>query len=114
MPCLVIELCRRCDGRFLARIVRYGRVIGEHRGGWHWNVIYISKDYPKEDEAIEECRAKAEKKRWGETRIADGVEDLPENINMLKSHYGPNYSPGPIHKKVYRDPGMHKTIQKVK
>lgn len=114
MPCLIIELCRRCDGRFLARIVRYGRVIGGFKfRRQESDVIFISGNHATEQEAIEECQRKAETKRWGKPEVNESIEDLPVNFGMLHSHYGSRCSYKPLELRVYRDPEMHKTIQKV-
>lgn len=113
MPCLIVELCRRCDGRFIARIVRYGRMIGFKKPVQETEVVFISKDRATQEDAIAECEAKAQKKRWGELRIAEGVEDLPVNFGMLHSHYGSKCRYKPLEMRVYHDPEMHKTIQKV-
>lgn len=111
MPSLVIELCRRCDGRFLARIVRYLK--DQPKYACHWEVIYVSQDCETQEEAVLECQHRAERKRWGQTRVADGIEDLPENIEMMRSRVNGKVRYKRLEIGVYRDPQMHIHFQKV-
>jgi hypothetical protein len=112
MPSLVIELCRRCDGRFLARIVRYGQWIGFKLRRRESEVVFLSRDHKTQAAAIKECQSRAEKKRWGELTVGEDVEDLPPN-NVMLSGRGKTWIYKPREPVVYHDPEMHKTIQKV-